>query len=175
LKGVFGITESTAINYVYAAHPGRQWSSPGPLVQPAPGHLPRRGHGDAGQLRDTFNPLGVHSTRLRRDRILDEARHTAAPVHLVRVFGITDDTAMRYGYTAHPGRQSVIPIIRGGRGHRQEGTMTARGLAAALPACADGIRPGRGRHRPTRRQRHVPAPKRLHPPLEIAGPGLFGH
>jgi len=60
-------------------------------------------------LRDIFNPLGVHSTRLRQDRILDEARHTADPVHLVRVFGSTDDTAMRYVYTAHPGRQSVIP------------------------------------------------------------------
>ncbi len=40
---------------------------------------------------------------------LDEARHTADPVHLVRVFGITESTAINYVYAAHPGRQSVIP------------------------------------------------------------------
>jgi hypothetical protein len=47
--------------------------------------------------------------RLRQDRILGEARHTADPVHLVRVFGITENTAIYYGHAAHPGRQSVIP------------------------------------------------------------------
>jgi hypothetical protein len=56
-----------------------------------------------------FEPLGVHPARLRQDRILDEARHTADPVHLVRVFAITESTAMNYVYAAHPGRQSVIP------------------------------------------------------------------
>jgi integrase len=55
-----------------------------------------------------FEPLGVHPARLRQDRLL-EARHTADPVHLVRVFGISETTAMHYVYTAHPGRQSVIP------------------------------------------------------------------
>lgn len=45
----------------------------------------------------------------RQDRILDEARHTADPVHLVRVFGITESTAIYYVHAAHPGRQSVIP------------------------------------------------------------------
>lgn len=47
--------------------------------------------------------------RLRQDRILDEAHHTADPVHLVRVFGITESTAIYYVHAAHPGRQSVIP------------------------------------------------------------------
>ena len=56
-----------------------------------------------------FEPLGVRPDRLRQDRILDEARHTADPVHLVRVFGITENTAVNYVYAAHPGRQSVIP------------------------------------------------------------------
>lgn len=56
-----------------------------------------------------FGPLGVRPVRLRQDRILDEARHTADPVHLVRVFGISESTAMNYVYAAHPGRQSVIP------------------------------------------------------------------
>jgi hypothetical protein len=58
---------------------------------------------------DMFEPLGVHPVRLRQDRILDEARHTADPVHLVRVFGITESTAINYVHAAHPGRQSVIP------------------------------------------------------------------
>jgi hypothetical protein len=56
-----------------------------------------------------FEPLGVRPDRLRQDRILDEARHTADPVHLVRVFGINESTAIYYVHAAHPGRQSVIP------------------------------------------------------------------
>jgi hypothetical protein len=56
-----------------------------------------------------FEPLGVRPARLRQDRILDEARHTADPVHLVRVFGINENTAIYYVHAAHPGRQSVIP------------------------------------------------------------------
>lgn len=49
-----------------------------------------------------FRPLGISPTQLRADRILDEARHTADPVRLMRVFGISDTTAMKYLYTAHP-------------------------------------------------------------------------
>jgi hypothetical protein len=60
-------------------------------------------------IQAMFEPLGVRPTRLRQDRILDEARHTADPVHLVRVFGINENTAIYYVHAAHPGRQSVIP------------------------------------------------------------------
>jgi integrase len=60
-------------------------------------------------IRAMFEPLGARPSRLRQDRILDEARHTADPVHLVRVFGITESTAISYVHAAHPGRQSVIP------------------------------------------------------------------
>jgi site-specific recombinase XerD len=60
-------------------------------------------------IQTMFEPLGVRPTRLRQDRILDEARHTADPVHLVRVFGINESTAINYVHAAHPGRQSVIP------------------------------------------------------------------
>jgi hypothetical protein len=56
-----------------------------------------------------FDPLGVRPDALRQDRILDEARHTADPVHLVRVCGITESTAMNYVYAAHPGRRGIIP------------------------------------------------------------------
>jgi hypothetical protein len=57
----------------------------------------------------TFRPLGVSPSALRQDRILDEARHTADPVHLIRVFGISVTTAMDYVYAAHPERRSTIP------------------------------------------------------------------
>jgi integrase len=56
-----------------------------------------------------FNALGVAPSHLRIDRILDEARHTADPVHLMRVFGISDGAALRYVYTAHPERRSTLP------------------------------------------------------------------
>ena len=54
-----------------------------------------------------FWPLGVSPSQLRQDRILDEARHSADPVRLMRVFGLSDTTAMKYLYTAHPERQSM--------------------------------------------------------------------
>ncbi len=56
-----------------------------------------------------FEPLGLGPSKLRQDRILDEARHTADPVHLMTVFGVTATTAMRYVYAAHPERRSVLP------------------------------------------------------------------
>jgi len=52
-----------------------------------------------------FKPLGINHTQLRRDRVLDEARATADPVHLMRVFGVTAETALKYIYTAHPDKR----------------------------------------------------------------------
>ncbi|PTH90612.1 hypothetical protein C9J60_05200 [Streptomyces sp. A244] len=46
--------------------------------------------------------LGPQAGRLRADRILDEARHTADPVHLIRLFGIAPVTAMKYLRAVHP-------------------------------------------------------------------------
>jgi hypothetical protein len=60
-------------------------------------------------MNDIFRPLGLAPSRLRQDRILDEARHTADPVHLMRVFGISGTTAMKYVYAAHPERRSTLP------------------------------------------------------------------
>ncbi|HXA62218.1 MAG TPA: hypothetical protein VNW94_23965 [Streptosporangiaceae bacterium] len=56
-----------------------------------------------------FRPLGIGPSALRQDRILDEAKHTADPVHLMRVFGISATTAMDYIYAAHPERRSTPP------------------------------------------------------------------
>lgn len=60
-------------------------------------------------MHDIFRPLGISPSKLRQDRILDEAKHTADPVHLMRVFGISAATAMKYVYTAHPERRSTLP------------------------------------------------------------------
>lgn len=53
-----------------------------------------------------FQRLGLSPSKLRQDRILDEAKHTADPVHLMRVFGLTAKPAMRYVQAAHPERRS---------------------------------------------------------------------
>ncbi|AYN38204.1 hypothetical protein D9753_03775 [Streptomyces dangxiongensis] len=55
-----------------------------------------------------FRPLGLSLSKLRQDRILDEARQTADPVHLMRVFGIAAETALKYIYAAHPERRSNL-------------------------------------------------------------------
>ena len=60
-------------------------------------------------MNEIFEPLGLTPSGLRQDRLLDEARHTADPVHLMRVFGISDTTAMKYVYAAHPERRSTLP------------------------------------------------------------------
>ncbi|MEO3863264.1 hypothetical protein [Acrocarpospora sp. B8E8] len=60
-------------------------------------------------MTDIFRPLGHSPSKLRQDRILDEARHTADPAHLMRVFGISAKTAMKYVYAAHPERRSTLP------------------------------------------------------------------
>lgn len=46
---------------------------------------------------------------LRQDRILNEAAETADPLRLMRLFGITEQTAMRYVGAAHPERTSKLP------------------------------------------------------------------
>lgn len=60
-------------------------------------------------MTDIFRPLGLSPSKLRQDRILDKAMHTADPVHLMRVFGISAKTAMKYVYAAHPERRSTLP------------------------------------------------------------------
>ena len=47
--------------------------------------------------------------RLRTDRVLNEAVHTADPVHLMRIFGVSKATAINYVKTAHPERFAIDP------------------------------------------------------------------
>jgi hypothetical protein len=54
-------------------------------------------------------PKGVTLDGLRQDRILNEALETADPLRLMRLFGITESTAMRYVGAAHPERTAELP------------------------------------------------------------------
>ncbi|MEU6481079.1 hypothetical protein ABZ858_30255 [Streptomyces sp. NPDC047017] len=56
-----------------------------------------------------FEPAGLTLRAVRADRTLDEARETEDPVHLVRVFGISLTTAMKYIHAAHPHRAGPVP------------------------------------------------------------------
>jgi integrase len=56
-----------------------------------------------------FRRLGLAPSKLRQDRILDEADQTADPVQLMQVFGISARTAVHYVYAAHPERRSTLP------------------------------------------------------------------
>ncbi|MFG3126526.1 hypothetical protein [Streptomyces tendae] len=62
-------------------------------------------------LQYFFRHLGLNSEQVRIDRFLDEARATADPVHLMTVFGITENTAMEYLASAHPERFPADPIV----------------------------------------------------------------
>ncbi|MFJ8931576.1 hypothetical protein ACIRLA_33835 [Streptomyces sp. NPDC102364] len=56
--------------------------------------------------KTVFERVGISAGRLRQDRIYDEARHTADPVHLIHVFGLATSTAMKYVMAAHPDKQA---------------------------------------------------------------------
>lgn len=61
-------------------------------------------------IRQLVTPLGISPRQLRVDRLLDEADHTADPVHLMRVFGVSTETAIKYVKTAHPERFAIDPV-----------------------------------------------------------------
>ncbi|ROR43025.1 hypothetical protein [Kitasatospora cineracea] len=52
-----------------------------------------------------FRAIGLTASVLRTDRILSEARHSADPLHLMRLFGLSNATATRYVFIAHPDRR----------------------------------------------------------------------
>ncbi|MET9382966.1 hypothetical protein ABZY09_18315 [Streptomyces sp. NPDC002928] len=53
--------------------------------------------------------IGINATQLRQDRFLDEARETADPVRLMRLFGISSHTAIHYVRAAHPEFFTIDP------------------------------------------------------------------
>lgn len=54
-------------------------------------------------------PKGQTLDRLRQERPLDEAFATGDPLKLMRLFGITEATAMRYVVAAYPERTAKLP------------------------------------------------------------------
>ncbi|MFI5825449.1 hypothetical protein ACIA8I_41345 [Streptomyces rishiriensis] len=55
-------------------------------------------------IKDVFTVLGLSGQKVRIDRMLHEAQLTADPLHLIRLFGISEVTAVRYVHAAHPER-----------------------------------------------------------------------
>lgn len=53
-------------------------------------------------MRSAFDQIGLLPRQAWADRFLDEARETADPVHLVRIFGIHPNIAVKYVQAAHP-------------------------------------------------------------------------
>ncbi|MEU8868243.1 hypothetical protein [Streptomyces umbrinus] len=56
----------------------------------------------ANAINKPLRRAGCQTGRLRMDRILDEAGHIADPLHLIRLFGLSPVTALRYLRAAHP-------------------------------------------------------------------------
>ncbi|MGV9879640.1 hypothetical protein [Streptomyces sp. NPDC003006] len=56
-----------------------------------------------------FRPTWLTMPTLRQDRIRDEAFEVDDPLHLMRLFGISSHTAMRYITAAHPQRTAKLP------------------------------------------------------------------
>ncbi|GAA1233947.1 hypothetical protein GCM10009665_25290 [Kitasatospora nipponensis] len=57
-----------------------------------------------GTIKNIFEQLGLNPRQVRIDRIFHEAQLTADPLHLIRLFGISEVTAVRYVQAAHPER-----------------------------------------------------------------------
>jgi hypothetical protein len=90
----------------------RRWSrTTNPYLQVNAHTAPDKRHPPNGAISISrpLQQLGLGTRQLRTDRILNEARHSADPVSLIRIFGITVTTAMRYLRAAHPERASIPP------------------------------------------------------------------
>ncbi|MEU6381642.1 hypothetical protein [Streptomyces sp. NPDC046909] len=64
-----------------------------------------------GLLQHVFEKIGIPARTLWQDRVLHEAQLTGDPVHLMRLFGIAAETAMKYVRAAHPERTGR-PVTR---------------------------------------------------------------
>ncbi|MFJ4689206.1 tyrosine recombinase XerC [Streptomyces sp. NPDC088789] len=60
----------------------------------------------AGVVQKPFKRLGLPAGVLRVDRIYDEARHSADPVRLMELFGLSNLSATRYVLSAHPDKKN---------------------------------------------------------------------
>lgn len=105
------LTRHLLDDYLQARH--QQWpATPNPhlLVTTHSAHHPALPPVSYCALRRAFDQTGITPRQMWSDRVLDEARHTADPVHLVHLFGIHPGTAVRYVHAAHPDK--ALPAIR---------------------------------------------------------------
>ncbi|MER6523090.1 hypothetical protein ABT246_40575 [Streptomyces sp. NPDC001553] len=63
-----------------------------------------------GAMRAVFDQIELLPRQVWADRILDEARESADPVHLARLLGIHPSIAVKYVHAAHPDK--ALPRIR---------------------------------------------------------------
>lgn len=59
-----------------------------------------------GVVQLLFQRVGLPAGRLRVDRIVDEARHSADPVRLMELFSLSNLSATRYVLSAHPDKKN---------------------------------------------------------------------
>jgi integrase len=98
------LTHRLAAEWLTDRH--RRWpasANPHLLVSTRSALDPERPLVSSEAIRDAI-PKGLTPSQLRQDRMLNEALETADPLRLMRVFGITEGTAMRYISAAHPER-----------------------------------------------------------------------
>lgn len=55
-------------------------------------------------MKCIFAQFGLSGQKVRIDRLFQEAQLTADPLHLMRLFGISEATAVKYVHAAHPER-----------------------------------------------------------------------
>lgn len=55
-------------------------------------------------MKGIFAQLGLSGQKVRIDRLFHEAQLTADALHLTRLFGISEETAVKYVHAAHPER-----------------------------------------------------------------------
>ncbi|MFE7036082.1 hypothetical protein ACFU9Y_37855 [Streptomyces sp. NPDC057621] len=96
----------------WTAYRHRRWpasSNPHLLVSQKTAVDPDHPAVSMGTLQGAL-PRGLTLSGLRQDRrILDEAAQNADPLRLMRLFGITEKTAMHYVTAAHPERTAKLP------------------------------------------------------------------
>jgi len=79
-----GLTRALAVGWLRERH--RRWpvtANPHLLVSQQTADMDTCPPVSNMVMNDIFRPLGLTPSGLRQDRILDEARHTADPVHLI--------------------------------------------------------------------------------------------
>ncbi|MGW2605607.1 hypothetical protein ACWC4A_14440 [Streptomyces mirabilis] len=60
----------------------------------------------AGVVQHLFQRVCLPAGRLRVDQIVDEARHSAAPVRLMQLVGLSNLSATRHVLSAHPDKKN---------------------------------------------------------------------